>query len=1039
MRHRWTAIRLFTEITLAIMVAEAAVMFALPHIAPGLEGWREAFFDAALLAMLAGPVVLWRCYAASLSGPRPHAPAAEPQGHRHRRAGLTVLATLCLGVPFAFGVARVVWEEIDHAAQDRFEAIAHEVDQELDAWTSRPIYGMLGARGLFIASEQVTADEFSRFITSRDLETEFPGVEVMGAIDLIDAEAPAPDHERRDSAHGLDHGGPHWRVKFAEPSEAGGALRGVDLCGDPVVLEAIGRAARTGEPTLCVAAGSSWAGGPREMMWLVPVYRSGAEPTTEYARLTSLDTVIFTTFDLAGLGDVLEEALDGSASLDVYLGDKPDLARQAPFVQFDPRPGRRPLVTRERHLNLGGQNLTLLLGSTPAFERTIGHETPVLVAIFGMALAVACAAAFYGLSTSRYRAIRMADQMTQKIRRLSMVAEKTTNAVIVTDPEGRIEWVNEGFTKMSGYSFAEALGQNAAELRMLDGESLESTRKEIREAFARGEGYHAEMQNRAKDGSAYWVSLDVQPILGDDGGEVTGYIGVESDLTEQKQLEQDLREATSTAIAANEAKSRFLSSMSHEIRTPLNGIIGFADLLRRGAHNDDPETQAEWIGVIHGSGQHLLSLLNDVLDLSKLDAEGADIALAPCNPMAMISESVMLMQSRADEKGIGLDLEFEERVPTAIRTDATRVRQILMNLISNAVKFTDKGAVTVRVSHFRRGGERLLKIDVEDTGIGMSKSQMDKLFRPFQQADKNIAERFGGTGLGLSISKTLAKKLGGDITVTSTPTVGSVFTVTFAAPPLLRGESLPSLIPDRDAWDNNEASPLEGATVLVVDDVAENRKVASLFLQRAGAEVRTANDGAAALELCRNENYDLVLMDVQMPVMSGIQAAEAIRALGKEMPILALTAFSSGADRGACLAAGMNDFLAKPFEPTVLVQSSARWVQYSRGQLEHAPDVDMLDTMGDDPELVAVALDWLEGLTSKLDTISTAIETGDAETVGRVGHAIKGSGGSLGMPEFTAPATELESAAEKGDFDGARRHLQKLIATQASARSRLAA
>ena len=489
---------------------------------------------------------------------------------------------------------------------------------------------------------------------------------------------------------------------------------------------------------------------------------------------------------------------------------------------------------------------------------------------------------------------------------------------------------------------------------------------------------------------------------------------------------QELARAKAAAEAANDAKTRFLASMSHEIRTPLNGIIGFSDLLRRRADSGDESQRDEWVGVVHGSAQHLLALLNDVLDLSKMDVGKMEILPGPCSPRDVISGSVMLLKSRAEEKGIGIEVAFDADVPEAIRTDATRLRQVVMNLVSNAVKFTERGRVAVKVGLVRAGvagAPDLLRMVVSDTGIGISPGQLTALFKPFQQADHTIAAKFGGTGLGLAISRGLALHLGGDIQVASTPGKGSEFTLTIAAAPLLPGEQVPRALPTHDEWMGSAGGPgtppLRGRTILVADDVETNRKVCTIFLERAGASVVSVRDGREAVDAWSTRAYDLVLMDVQMPELNGIDATRTLRAAGCRAPILALTAFSSGGDREDCLGAGMDDFLAKPIEPALMIQAVVRWIQRREEGLATS------DAAGPqvDPDVLEIALDWLADLPRTLDDAQDALDRGEPEAAARIGHAIKGSAGTLGMPEFTGPATALDRAGRGGDLETARANL----------------
>ncbi|MFM9956727.1 MAG: response regulator [Phycisphaerales bacterium] len=421
----------------------------------------------------------------------------------------------------------------------------------------------------------------------------------------------------------------------------------------------------------------------------------------------------------------------------------------------------------------------------------------------------------------------------------------------------------------------------------------------------------------------------------------------------QSQGLRALSEAAS-ARAAGEAKSRFLAGMSHEIRTPLNGIIGFADLLRRGADDGDEQQRADWTATIHSSATHLLALLNDVLDLSKMEAGKMEVNLAPCAVRTVIRETVQILEPRARENAVPLTVRFDDSVPETIRTDATRLRQVLLNLVGNAVKFTIRGHIEVAVSAHpsqNPAAAPRLRIAVKDTGPGMSPELLAKLFAPFQQGDPNIASTHGGTGLGLSISRELTRCLGGDITVTSTPGLGSTFTIEIVAHAPLANEApaapsqsathqsathqratmdRPRPVVPASSSPTNQPRPLHGKHILVADDVDANRRVCTIFLERAGATVRQVADGVRAVEACAEQAFDLVLMDVQMPEMSGLDATRAVRAKGADMPILALTAFSSGGDRQSCLDAGMDDFLNKPIDPNALLESVARWVNHPR-------------------------------------------------------------------------------------------------------------
>lgn len=494
----------------------------------------------------------------------------------------------------------------------------------------------------------------------------------------------------------------------------------------------------------------------------------------------------------------------------------------------------------------------------------------------------------------------------------------------------------------------------------------------------------------------------------------------------------ELEHASKRAVEADAAKTSFLSSMSHEIRTPLNGIIGYASLLRRPRVPGDEPQRDEWINAIHASSRHLLALLNDVLDLSKLDANRVELSLEACDPRRVIAGAVTTLRSHAEEKGVALSLHFDDNLPPAVVTDATRLRQVVLNLVSNAVKFTEQGSVTIDARMDEQAGRPeappVLRIAVRDTGIGMNDEQLARLFNPFLQGDRRITARFGGTGLGLTIARRLARCMGGDITVRSAPGAGSTFTATIHAP---HAEA-----PDNRDADTRPAGAhiLRGARVLVADDVEANRDVCRLFLESAGATVRTVDDGRQAVEAARAQAFDLILMDVQMPEVSGLQATRELRELGVRTPIVALTAFSSGSDREACRTAGMDDYLTKPVDPDALIAAAARWLS-DAGTPQPAPKP------RPDPEGVYdvsdIARRWLAGLDTQLNAVEEALKHDDFIRAARIAHSIKGSGGTLGLPEFTGPGAHLDDAAAQHHLDEALAVLRELRHLRDEANERL--
>jgi signal transduction histidine kinase/ActR/RegA family two-component response regulator len=390
---------------------------------------------------------------------------------------------------------------------------------------------------------------------------------------------------------------------------------------------------------------------------------------------------------------------------------------------------------------------------------------------------------------------------------------------------------------------------------------------------------------------------------------------------------QELTMARKQAELAARAKSEFLANMSHEIRTPMTAILGFVELLREPGLTEQERRQA--LDTVHRNGEHLLTIINDILDISKIEAGRMTIERVECSPRKIVEDVLELMSSRAAEKGLQLQCDHVGPIPERIETDPTRLRQILVNLVGNAVKFTSAGRVHVvmQLSGSPVEGHPRLRIDVIDTGIGMTEEQIRNLFQPFSQADTSTTRKYGGTGLGLTISQRLARMLGGDITVTSESGRGSCFTVTINPGTIVMASTKPAVtLPSAAGLDSSLS--LEGIHVLVVDDAPDNRRLLSYHLKKAGATFEFAENGQQACEKARAareaRSYDAILMDMQMPVMDGYDATRALRREGDKVPIIALTAHAMSSDREKCLSAGCDDFLTKPIDRMALIRTLRR-------------------------------------------------------------------------------------------------------------------
>ncbi|MEZ6133009.1 MAG: response regulator [Planctomycetaceae bacterium] len=615
-------------------------------------------------------------------------------------------------------------------------------------------------------------------------------------------------------------------------------------------------------------------------------------------------------------------------------------------------------------------------------------------------------------------------------------------------------------------------------------------------------------------GTARIFRVNCSPLAGNDG-EKRGVMVTFDDVTVLEQNKIELSEARDEAEAANRAKSHFLANMSHEIRNPMNAIVGFTDILRRGMA-DSEETRRDYLNTIHTSGTHLVGLINDILDLSKIESGKMELEICECRPYLLMNEVVSVLKMKALEQGLTLEHEIVSVIPETIQSDPTRLRQILMNLIGNAIKFTSTGGVRILAEALTTEGRPQLRFSVVDTGIGMSPEQCGRVFEEFVQADSSVTRRFGGTGLGLAISRRLTEALGGEVTVTSVEGQGTTFAFTvntgeIANVPLIDNQSAAAMLQQRQPTEHLELSVhFRPARVLVTDDTPANRQLVGLVLRRSGLTVDEAENGLQAFEKATTENYDLILMDMQMPVMDGFTATQKLRSAGITVPVLALTANVMQSDRDRCQAAGCNDFLTKPIdidkvlqtlsqylavdetpalveqsespelpESTVLQQSTVskvslelpvtgtvrtvqdidRVLQMVDKVLAPIPNVSPISRQPDDaaedcvpapktrsttrrrirstlptsiPEFFEIVRQFTKGLPVLLADMHQALKDGDYQELCELAHKLKGTGGTVGFAEFTAPAQRLQSLAESHDDVGIEDVLAELETLSAS-------
>lgn len=501
----------------------------------------------------------------------------------------------------------------------------------------------------------------------------------------------------------------------------------------------------------------------------------------------------------------------------------------------------------------------------------------------------------------------------EELQTLRTAVEQSANAIVITDSTGTIEYVNPAFEKTTGFSAAEAAGHKPNVLN--SGEQSEAFYRQLWETITSGKIWRGQFHNKRKDGSLYWETATISPVHNDEG-EIVHFIAVKEDITDRKALESDLREALDRAEAGNRAKSEFLAVMSHELRTPLNGVLGYAELLSYSQLDDE---QREYTQTIRKSGDHLLQVVNDILDFSSIEKGTMKLEVAPIVLADLVETSCLPIRKTAADKGLEFRSATEPGVPSQFTGDAHRIRQVLINLLGNAVKFTSSGVVSLRVAYSAGRNRQFLDFSVEDSGIGISPGTISQLFRPFMQGDSTLRRSYEGAGLGLAISQRIAEAMGGTISVTSTPGKGStfVFRLPLGTSSPATGKTLKA-----SAGAHYKVAGLARLPVLIVDDEPDNSSLAGKMIQVLGHRAEFAANGLQAVEAFEPGKYSAILMDMRMPVLDGLEATRRIRDIeresGSHVPIIALTANVMPGDRERCIAAGMDDFLSKPFSKSGL-------------------------------------------------------------------------------------------------------------------------
>ena len=631
------------------------------------------------------------------------------------------------------------------------------------------------------------------------------------------------------------------------------------------------------------------------------------------------------------------------------------------------------------------------------------------------------------LKKAQQRGVDLEEELTnlralnETLELLAMVASKTDNAVIILDNHFRVEWVNDSFVRMTGYDMGEV--HLTPIIDLLHGEASENvSAAELQSAFSAGHGVTQEILQQRKDGRTYWASISITPVFNEEGA-ITRWIGIAIDATRRRKAQEVLNQAKEEAEMASRAKSEFLANMSHEIRTPMNTVIGMTELAL--GTNLDNE-QREYMSTILDSAESLLRLLNDILDLSKIEAQKLQLEHKVFSLEKTLHEALKPFSFQAKVQGITLSLDVSVEAPETLIGDPGRLRQVVTNLIGNAVKFTAEGEICLSVELTKKTKRKAtLKFSVRDTGIGIASDKLREIFEAFTQEDSSTSRRFGGTGLGLAISAQLAEMMHGRIWVESQQSVGSTFhfEAEFGLPADVGCGRAP--IPIDSNKPAEESKNTRQLRILVADDNRSNRSLARKVLEKWNHFVVEASSGQQVLDLVVDNSFDVILLDVQMPEMDGLETATAVRKLECQLPlkpfIIALTARAMQGDRERCLNAGMDAYIAKPLRAIELMSIINEVACVNHPLLQETNEAESSDfsaalaRLEGDRDLLAEQMRFfLEDSPILISDICDAIDQGNFQKLQMSAHRLRGLSAGFDAQKLVDAAGELEQRATAG-------------------------